>query len=504
MTLFSKIEWLMRYGVYREMMTEDDIPVVRNNIWQFLDLVTDLDAVVTSDEKMPLDIYALLGEIADDSGKQFEFVYEYEIFMAQLMSYLMPRNSEVNQKFWQFHETSPQKSTDYFYKLSKNSTYIRMDRVSRNVVWQTPTDYGMLDMTINLSKPEKDPKEIEMQKHAKPSLYPKCLLCAENAGFSGGVNHPPRQNHRLVRLDFNGENWYLQYSPYGYYNEHAIVLCQEHRPMKITHMTFERLAMFVDLLPHYFIGSNADLPIVGGSILSHDHYQAGHYEMPMMRAESIFSFKLENGVQIEGLKWPLSVLKITGSDKTALLNVANTIFEGWLTYNNETLQILAHTDERHNTVTPIMTREADKYVLYLALRNNRTNDAYPEGIFHPHPEHHHIKKENIGLIEVMGLAVLPARLIDEIGAMSASILEEKGVNIAKLSKDVSLVKHLNWLSEISDRLSLALKNSKYEPKEAIETEIYACIGEKFSKVLEDAGVFKESYNEMEAFARALF
>lgn len=489
---FNAIEQLIAYGLENNLLYHLDVEVVRNTLWKRLRIETDLsslDTPITATQ----DIYALLDEVSSfamGNGEPLEYQYQNDMFHAELMSILMPRNSEVNSTFWTLHKMSPEHATNYFYKLSNASTYIRMDRVSRNVSWKVPSRYGILDITINLSKPEKDPKEIALQKHAKPSVYPKCLLCIENAGYSGNVNHPARHNHRVVEMALDNEPWYLQYSPYVYYNEHAIVFCREHRRMKIDRSTFVRLCDFVDYLPHYFIGSNADLHTVGGSILSHDHYQAGCYEMPMMGAKTLYRFKptAYPDLEIEIIDWPLSVLKLVGSNRETIIDASSNLLDCWIDYSDASVDLLAHTDERHNTITPILRKVGDNYEMYLALRNNRKNDWHPDGIFHPHSGHHHIKKENIGLIEVMGLAVLPARLTEELEAVLQILREQNDgafIDMSKLSSNALTSKHSHWIKEIESDLLNA-------PTDELKGVLYQKVGEKFCSVLEDAGIYKNT------------
>lgn len=348
--LGNYVEQLIQYGLKHQLLEVLDIEVVRNALWRRLGIVLNLDGLSKVQPEVT-DIYRLLSDITECADEDLPYLYQVEMFQAELMGLLMPRNSEVNKRFWTEHVIDPHKATEFFYRLSNDSTYIRMDRVSKNVSWQTQSAFGALDITINLSKPEKDPKEIELSKHAAPSVYPKCLLCVENAGFSGGINHPARHNHRIVKMALNDEDWYFQYSPYVYYNEHAIVFCGEHRDMKINRETFVRLVDFVDLIPHYFIGSNADLHTVGGSILTHDHYQAGNYEMPMMRAKTLYTYPVVSypDVKVEVIQWPLSVLKVVSSNRDALIAYAAHVLACWIDYSDETVDLIAHTQERHNT-----------------------------------------------------------------------------------------------------------------------------------------------------------
>ncbi len=534
--VFDLLEQLIEYGLENNMIHLLDAFVVRNALWRRLGIECDLDmlkqvhvaerlAIDTDTDKSSdqsvndsdtLRIYRLLNDVTGEAkalGEPLDYLYQEEMFQAELMALLMPRNSEINTIFWSLHKANPVMATEYFYSLSNASTYIRMDRVSKNLSWKSGSKFGDLDITINLSKPEKNPKEIELQKHAKPSVYPKCLLCVENAGYSGNVNHPARHNHRLVEMDLANEPWFFQYSPYVYYNEHAIVLCADHRNMKIDRDTFIRLCDFVDYIPHYFIGSNADLHTVGGSILTHDHYQAGNYEMPMMRAKTLYSYmpKFVNDVSIDVIEWPLSVLKLISTNKASIIEASSKILETWIGYSDEAVDLIAHTFERHNTVTPILRKNGDTYEMYLALRNNRRTDEHPEGLFHPHAEHHHIKRENIGLIEVMGLAVLPARLVEEIDGLVDALIEMKRLAGTKpldkidanmLLASEALVKHVPWTMSIEDQLLEILNNMEIPTKSSLLACFRAQIGLKFGRVLEDAGIYKDDYERMRRFLEA--
>lgn len=496
--LGNYVEQLIQYGLKNHLLEALDVEVVRNAVWRRLGIVLDLDTLLKEQPEVT-DVYKLLNDITACVDEPLDYLYQVEMLQAELMGLLMPRNSEVNSKFWAKYAIEPRLATDYFYKLSNDSTYIRMDRVSKNVSWKTPSPFGALDMTINLSKPEKDPKEIELSKHAAPSVYPKCLLCVENAGFSGGINHPARHNHRIVKMNLNQEAWYFQYSPYVYYDEHAIVFCGEHREMKINRETFVRLTDFVDLLPHYFIGSNADLHTVGGSILTHDHYQAGNYEMPMMRAQTLYTYDVlrYTDVKVEVINWPLSVLKVVSYNREALIDYASHVLSCWIEYSDESVDLIAHTHERHNTITPILRKVDGQYQLFLALRNNRSTPEHPEGLFHPHAEHHHIKRENIGLIEVMGLAVLPSRLVDEMDVIVNQVLSQKGRVALSYDDTPSIQKHIPWLKTLEETI-LGVLNNHGEADE-IRTLLYAQIGAKFENVLRDAGIYKASYDKMKIF-----
>ena len=407
----------------------------------------------------------------------------------------MPRQSEVVDKFYSLAEKEGIKaSTEYYYKLSKASNYIRTESVAKNLHWYAYTEYGELEITINLSKPEKDPKAIAAARNMKQSSYPKCLLCKENAGYAGRINHPARQTHRIIPLELRNEQWYLQYSPYVYYNEHSIIFSGEHVPMKISKKSFDMLLEFTEKFPHYFIGSNADLPIVGGSILTHDHFQGGNYEFAMAKApvETKVNFDKYPGVEAGIVKWPMSVIRMRSKDRAELSELGDEILEKWRAYTDESLGIFAKTDEPHNTVTPIARRRGEYFELDLVLRNNRTSEEHPLGIFHPHSEVHNIKKENIGLIEVMGLAVLPGRLKEELKTLGEALLKED--YIEEIEKDEEIVKHLNWAKLIKEKYSELDRNNV---NEVLKKEVALV----FSKVLEDAGVYKRDEQGKLGFLR---
>ena len=415
-----------------------------------------------------------------------------DLFDTKIMSMLVPRPSEVIAKFAEKYEQSPQAATDYFYKLSQDTDYIRRYRIKKDQKWIASTKYGDLDITINLSKPEKDPKAIAAAKSAKQSGYPKCLLCMENEGYAGRVNHPARQNHRVIPVTIHESRWGFQYSPYVYYNEHCIVFNAKHIPMKIEHDTFCKLFDFVKQFPHYFVGSNADLPIVGGSILSHDHFQGGNYEFAMARAavERTFVIKGFEDVETGIVNWPMSVIRIASADTNRLIALADVILNAWRGYTDEAAFILAETDgEPHNTITPIARKRGDKFELDLVLRNNITTPEHPLGVYHPHAELHHIKKENIGLIEVMGLAVLPARLKDEMEQLAEAILAGKDIR-----EDELLEKHADWVDAF-------LPAYPEVNRENIMEILHKEIGSVFMRVLEDSGVYKRTAEGQAAFDR---
>ena len=415
-----------------------------------------------------------------------------DLFDTRLMNCLTPRPAEVQRVFFEKYKESPQAATDYFFNLSRKSNYIRTARVARDLKWTIDTDYGTLDITINLSKPEKDPKAIAAARNAKQSAYPKCQLCMENEGYAGRVNHPARENHRVIPLTINGSKWGFQYSPYVYYNEHCIVFNGQHVPMKIEKATFEKLFDFIDLFPHYFLGSNADLPIVGGSILSHDHFQGGHYTFAMEKAPVIREFTIKGFEDVKAgiVKWPLSVIRLNSTDRSRVIALADHILSAWRGYTDESAFIFAETDGTpHNTITPIARKHGDIYELDLALRNNITTEEHPLGVYHPHEELHHIKKENIGLIEVMGLAVLPSRLKGELTDLADYIVTGRDIR-----SNEALSKHADWVDEFLPRYSDVNKDN-------ITGILQQEVGKVFCRVLEDAGVYKCTDEGMSAFMR---
>ena len=449
-----------------------------------------------------------------------------DLLDTEIMGRLTPRPAQVAAEFNRLYDQSPEAATDWYYKFSQDTNYIRRDRMARDIRWKSDTEYGALDITINLSKPEKDPKAIAAAKNLPASSYPRCLLCAENEGYAGRANHPARQNLRLIPVELDGKNWFLQYSPYTYYNEHCIVLSSEHAPMKIDETCFRKLLEFVKKFPHYFVGSNADLPIVGGSILAHEHFQGGRYTFAMERAEveTPVEFKGFDDVEAGIVKWPMSVIRIDSADADRLTELAVKILDAWRGYTDSSASVFAETDgEPHNTITPIARMRGGKYELDLVLRNNLTTPEHPLGLFHPHAELHHIKKENIGLIEVMGLAVLPGRLKEEL-----SLVAEGLVSGADLRSDPRTEKHAEWADEIREKYGIrggrsegkttmngeaalngeatlsseeALSNdatlSSEEAWEIVQKET----GLVFSKVLEHAGVFSRTEDGKAAFLR---
>lgn len=490
----NNIRQLVQYALDNELIKEEDRVFTTNTLLELFELSELEDKDETSE--VPFSLEETLSEMLDyavahDIMKENSVVYR-DLFDTKIMSKLMPRPSEVIHTFWEKYKESPEVATDYYYKLSQDSDYIRRYRIEKDVKWVTKTEYGKLDITINLSKPEKDPKAIAAAKLVKQSGYPKCLLCVENEGYAGRVNHPARQNHRIIPIEINDQKWGFQYSPYVYYNEHCIVFNGEHTPMMIEKNTYVKLFDFVKQFPHYFVGSNADLPIVGGSILSHDHFQGGHYQFAMADApiEDVFVIKGFEDVEMGIVKWPMSVIRLRCKDETRLVTLGDHILTAWRGYTDEEAFIFAETDgEPHNTITPIARKNGEVFELDLVLRNNITTEEHPLGVYHPHAELHHIKKENIGLIEVMGLAVLPARLKTEMEQLEAAILAK-----VDLTKDETLRVHADWAAEVVNKHPEMKEDNIHE---IIQQEI----GLVFAKVLEHAGVYKRDVAGKEAFMR---
>jgi len=494
-----EVQKLIYYALQKKLIVSEDGIYTKNRLLEVLCLDEIEDIVIEnpfiegkqSELQKVLDNitdWAYENEIIEDNGITSRYLFDTKI-----MACLIGRPSEIIREFKKLYNESPSKATDYLYELSINSNYIRWEMVQKDLKWKYNSEYGDTDITINLSKPEKDPKAIVMAKNLKTSNYPSCLLCKENEGYAGRVNHPARGNHRIIPVELDKDKWFLQYSPYVYYNEHCIVFKGEHEPMKISKETFKRLLDFVQQYPHYIIGSNADLPIVGGSILSHDHFQGGNYEFAMEKAPVEVEFKVEgyDGVTLGRVKWPISVIRIKGYDKEILVDLAYYILTNWKDYSDESVDVIAFTNEiPHNTITPIARRRGEAYELDLVLRNNRTSDKYPDGIFHPHEELHHIKKENIGLIEVMGLAVLPSRLKTEIKELSYYLLNKNRIDELDNSKE--LIKHKRWALQLIHKYSEITE-------ENVDKIIKKEIGMKFIEVLEHSGVFKTDIKGIEAF-----
>lgn len=500
MNIYREIDKIILFGIKNNMIDDLDEILIRNKVLEILNLEEYI--FPTEDEKLkienevskleyPIEILDRITKWAAENGRLEEDILVFhDLLNSKIMGTVLPRTSEITKCFWEKYKEDKSLATDYFYSLSKKSNYIRTDRIAKNMSFTFDGKYGKLDITINLSKPEKDPKEIALAKNSSTSSYPQSLLCKENEGYMGRINHPGRQNHRIIKLNLTNETWYFQYSPYIYYNEHSIVFSGDVRPMKIDKSTFRRLLEFVDIFPHYMIGSNADLPIVGGSILSHDHFQAGKYVFPMEKAKISSLVKFDKYPTIEAgiLNWPLSVLRLKANleDKEKLLNLADEVLEQWINHSDYENDIVSHSDGiRHNTITPIARIKDNKYELDLVLRNNRTSEDRPLGIFHPRNEYHSIKKENIGLIEVMGLAVLPGRLKSEMEELDQLFMSTRSVSetLEIMKENSDLQKHITWVKEnFTDDM---LKN-EYFLDELVKNKV----GETFEKVLEDCGVFK--------------
>ena len=490
--LSESIAKLVQYGIECGLTPECERTYTTNLL---LEAFGEDEYNAPAEEFHNVDLESTLKELLDEAcsrGIIEDSIVYRDLFDTKLMNCLMPRPGQVQKEFAEKYEQSPQAATDYFYKLSQDSDYIRRYRVCKDRRWTVESDYGTIDITINLSKPEKDPKAIAAAKNAKASSYPKCLLCMENEGYAGRVNHPARENHRIIPVTINNSNWGFQYSPYVYYNEHCIVFNGQHVPMKIDEAAFRKLFDFVKQFPHYFLGSNADLPIVGGSILSHDHFQGGHYTFAMAKAPIEIPVTIPGYEDVECgiVKWPLSVLRIRHKDEQRLIALATHVLNVWRGYTDEDAFIFAETDGKpHNTITPIARKCNDVYELDLTLRNNITTKEHPLGVYHPHAEYHNIKKENIGLIEVMGLAVLPARLKEEMELLGEYLVEGKDI----ASNEV-IAKHADWADQFKHKYDLFTT-------ENVTGILQDEIGQTFVKVLEDAGVYKCTPEGREAFLK---
>lgn len=491
--LSENIKRLVQYGIDAGLTPECE-RIYTTNLLLELFHEDDYEEVEVNGEK---ELEEILGELLDEAcsrGIIENSVVYRDLFDTKMMNCLMPRPAQVQETFWKKYEESPEAATDYYYKLSQDSDYIRRYRVKKDWKWTVDSPYGEIDITINLSKPEKDPKAIAAAKNAKASSYPKCLLCVENEGYAGRVNHPARGNHRIMPITVNDSAWGFQYSPYVYYNEHCIVFNGKHTPMKIEKETFMKLFDFVKLFPHYFLGSNADLPIVGGSILSHDHFQGGHYTFAMAKAPIEKHFEVKGFEDVESgiVKWPLSVIRLRSKDEKRLIELGTHILDAWRGYTDEEAFVFAETDgEPHNTITPIARKVGEIYELDLTLRNNITTEEHPLGLYHPHAEYHNIKKENIGLIEVMGLAVLPSRLKQELETLAEYIVEGKDI-----SENEMIEKHTKWVEKFLPKYDTITKENVMD---ILKEEV----GIVFTKVLEDAGVYKCTEEGRTAFARFL-
>ena len=490
----AAVSKLATYALRTGLIEENEYTWAINTILDVLKLDSYTDP---GEEWEEIQLAPVLEELLDDAyarGVLTENSVVYrDLFDTEIMGRLTPRPAQVIEKFQALRLEDPKKATDWYYKFSQDTNYIRRDRIAKDMQWKAPTEYGELDITINLSKPEKDPKAIAAARNLPASAYPHCQLCAENEGYAGRVNHPARQNHRIVPITINGSPWFLQYSPYVYYNEHCICLNSVHTPMKIDRACFGKLLDFVSQFPHYFVGSNADLPIVGGSILAHDHFQGGRYTFAMEKApvETPFTFPGYEDVKAGIVKWPMSVIRLTCPSRERLVDLADRILGLWRSYTDESAMILAETDgEPHNTITPIARRRGEDYELDLVLRNNLTTPEHPLGLYHPHAELHHIKKENIGLIEVMGLAVLPARLKTELAAVADAL-----VSGADLRADELTEKHADWAEGFRGKYQITRENAL----DIVQKET----GLVFAKVLEHAGVYKRDEAGRQAFLRFL-
>ena len=487
MNIDTYISALVQYGLEKNLFEQCDKTFITNQLISVLGLDS-----YTYEEPPMMKLEDVLKGILDDAvcrGICDDNVVSRDLLDTKLMGVMTPPPREVRKKFDELYQADPKNATDWFYTFSKDTDYIRRYRIEKDIHWKTATEYGDLDITINLSKPEKDPKAIAAAKNAPQSNYPKCQLCAENEGYAGRVNHPARQNHRIIPITIANENWFMQYSPYVYYNEHCIVFNAEHTPMTINKTVFEKLLDFVALFPHYFVGSNADLPIVGGSILSHEHFQGGCYTFPMEMSPVIqeINFKGYEDVSAGIVKWPMSVLRLNSSNREHLVELADKILRCWRGYTDEDAFVFAYTDGTpHNTITPIARRKGENYELDLVLRNNITTEEHPLGVYHPHGELHHIKKENIGLIEVMGLAVLPARLKGELQGLEKAILED-------LPLEDELKKHEPWLNDLKKKYTFNADNVSSILKDEV--------GKVFSQVLTHAGVYKCDAEGKAAFLR---
>lgn len=490
MNIDKAIKALAEYGLKNNLIEKDDFVYTINQLCQVLNKDSFEDCNVEAE--YPLD--EILGSILDyavaNSLCQDSVVYR-DLFDTKIMGVLTPRPSQVIKRFNEEYEKSPQDATDFYYNFSRKTDYIRDYRIKNDVKWVTSNEYGDIDITINLSKPEKDPKAIAAALTMKQSAYPKCQLCKENEGYCGRVNHPARQNHRIIPMELAGSDFYLQYSPYVYYNEHCIVFNAEHIPMKINKSAFEKLLAFVEKFPHYFVGSNADLPVVGGSILTHEHFQGGCYDFAMAKApvETPFTFKGYEDVEAGIVKWPMSVIRLACRDSARIVELSDKILQKWREYTDEDAFIYAYTDDTpHNTITPIARFRNGKFEMDLVLRNNITTEECPLGYYHPHPEYHHIKKENIGLIEVMGLAVLPSRLKNEI-----SLLKDAMINGKDITADERIAKHKQWADMIMDKHDITPENCE----DIIKQEI----GTVFTAILEQCGVYSRTDEGKAQFIR---
>lgn len=490
--LFENIKKLVEYGIQTGLTPECERIYTTNLLLEIFKEDNYEDTEIDAENLELEDILKNLLDEAVSRGLIEDSVVYRDLFDTKLMNCLLPRPAQIQREFKEKYDISPEEATKYYYKLSQDSDYIRRYRVKKDMKWTVDSPYGVIDITVNLSKPEKDPKAIAAAKNAKSSTYPKCQLCVENEGYAGRVNHPARENHRIMPITINDSQWGFQYSPYVYYNEHCIVFNGQHIPMKIDRAAFIKLFDFVKQFPHYFLGSNADLPIVGGSILSHDHFQGGHYTFAMAKApiEKEVTIPRYEDVEAGIVKWPLSVLRIRHKDEQRLIDLADHVLKNWRSYTDEDAFIFAETDgEPHNTITPIARKVGDIYELDLTLRNNITTEEHPLGLYHPHAQYHNIKKENIGLIEVMGLAVLPARLKNELELLACYIVEGKDIR-----SNEDIVKHADWVDGFLPKYDSITKENVMD---ILKEEV----GIVFTHVLEDAGVYKCTEEGRNAFMK---
>ncbi|MFV0363965.1 MAG: UDP-glucose--hexose-1-phosphate uridylyltransferase [Suipraeoptans sp.] len=488
---------LVEYGVRRGLLPESERIYTINLLLDIMNETLYQKNEVNDDKD--IELVHILEELLDKAVKRqiiTDDIVARDLFDTRLMNALLPRPNQVSDEFWKkYNEESKESATDYYYKFSEDSNYIRRDRIAKDMKWKSDSQYGKLDITINLSKPEKDPKAIAAALGTNEITYPKCQLCMENEGYAGRIDYPARQTHRIIHLNINNSDWGFQYSPYVYYNEHCIAFNGKHVPMQINKDTFVKLIDFIKIFPHYFIGSNADLPIVGGSILTHDHFQGGRYTFAMEKAPIIKTISINSyrDIDVGIVKWPMSVIRISGKDERRLISLADHILKNWINYSDQNAFIFANSNgERHNTITPIARYKNNKYELDLVLRNNITTEEYPLGVFHPHSKHHNIKKENIGLIEVMGLAVLPARLKNEMEELSEYLITEKSISDIRNNENIS--KHADWLEQFIRKYDSIHKDNVWD---ILKKEI----GNTFTKVLENSGVFKQTETGLESFTK---
>ena len=489
--IYSAIQQLIDYSIQNGLMTKDDELVIRNQLMNALHVYDWQDEKAPATEASVDELLAPLVDYACQNGVIEDTTNNRDLFDTLLMGIVTPLPREIIRDFHAAYEKSPEAATEWYFDISQKTNYVRAGRIAKDMKWKSDSEFGVLDITINRSKPEKDPRDIAKARASVSTAYPKCQLCAENMGFAGNQNHPARQNLRPIPITIHGEPWYLQYSPYGYYNEHCIVFNHNHIPMVIDAAVFDKLFDFAAQFPHYFVGSNADLPIVGGSILSHEHFQGGHYTFAMAKAEieTPLTFKGFEDVRAGIVKWPMSVIRLRCADKLRVAELAEKILKAWRGYSDPSVTVFAETDgEPHNTITPIARRRDGDFEMDLVLRNNLTTEEYPLGLFHPHQELHHIKKENIGLIEVMGLAVLPARLKGELKELEKLIVEGGDIGASE-----SCAKHAPWVEELKTRYTFTADNT--------EAILRQEVGVVFMKVLEHAGVFKRDAEGHAAFLR---